>query len=65
MEMNKLTQVVKDFWNDEEGLTVIEYVVGAGLLVIALGVIFQTFGDLLDAKLTAIIGNISDGSTTP
>ncbi len=63
--MNKFTQAVKNFWDDEEGLTVIEYVVGAGLLVIALGVMFQTFGTLLEAKLTAIIGNIGDGSTTP
>ncbi|MGR5449470.1 Flp family type IVb pilin [Vibrio sp. PNB22_3_1] len=60
--MEKFTQAVKDFWNDEEGLTVIEYVVGAGLLVIALGTIFSTLGDLLDEKITDIIGNISDGT---
>lgn len=31
--MDKFTKVVKEFWQDEEGLTVVEYVVGAGLLV--------------------------------
>ncbi len=41
--MNKLMQSVKNFWNDEEGLTAVEYAVAGG--VIATGVV-AAFGDL-------------------
>ncbi|PHJ41004.1 Flp family type IVb pilin [Vibrio sp. PID17_43] len=34
--MEKFTQVLKDFWNDEEGLTLLEYILGASLIVSAL-----------------------------
>jgi pilus assembly protein Flp/PilA len=33
--MDKFTQVLKDFWNDEEGLTLLEYILGAALIVAA------------------------------
>ena len=46
------------FIRDEEGLTVIEYVIGASLLVGAVTLIFAGVGDILGAKLTAIIGRI-------
>ncbi|EPB6721054.1 Flp family type IVb pilin [Vibrio fluvialis] len=52
--MNKFTKFVKDFWQDEEGLTVVEYVVGAGLLVAALSVIFNGWGSTLQAELDDI-----------
>ncbi|MBY8291705.1 Flp family type IVb pilin [Vibrio fluvialis] len=52
--MNKFTKFVKDFWQDEEGLSVVEYVVGAGLLVAALGVVFSGWGDTLQTQLDAI-----------
>ncbi|WMN86758.1 hypothetical protein NI382_11655 [Vibrio parahaemolyticus] len=34
--MDKFTQVLKDFWNDEEGLTLLEYILGAALIVSAM-----------------------------
>ncbi len=34
--MDKFTQVLKDFWNDEEGLTLLEYILGAALIVAAM-----------------------------
>ncbi|EKO3536106.1 Flp family type IVb pilin [Vibrio fluvialis] len=52
--MNKFTKFVKDFWQDEEGLSVVEYVVGAGLLVIALQVIFSGWGNTLQGELNNI-----------
>ncbi|MBL4247584.1 Flp family type IVb pilin [Vibrio fluvialis] len=52
--MNKFTKFVKDFWQDEEGLSVVEYVVGAGLLVTALGVIFSGWGTTLQTQLNNI-----------
>ena len=52
--MNKFTKFVEDFWQDEEGLSVVEYVVGAGLLVAALAVVFSGWGSTLQAELDAI-----------
>ncbi len=49
--MNKLMQSVKNFWNDEEGLTAVEYAVAGG--VIATGVVGM-FGDLGDQVLSMI-----------
>ncbi|SDG66049.1 pilus assembly protein Flp/PilA [Vibrio xiamenensis] len=53
--MNKLINSIQSFMKDEEGLTVVEYVVGAGLLVIALGVLFTNWGTLLQTKLEAVL----------
>ncbi len=52
--MNKLINSIQSFMKDEEGLTVVEYVVGAGLLVIALGVIFNEWGTTLQGELNDI-----------
>lgn len=52
--MDKFTKVVKEFWQDEEGLSVVEYVVGAGLLVAALSVIFSGWGTTLQAELDSV-----------
>lgn len=56
--MNKFTQAIKSFLKDEEGLTVVEYVVGAGLLVTGLGVLFSTLGNELAAELKTIVEGI-------
>lgn len=52
--MHTLIQVFKD----EDGLTAIEYVIAASLLVAGLTIIFSTIGTDLQAKLIAIIGRI-------
>ncbi|QIA64079.1 Flp family type IVb pilin [Vibrio astriarenae] len=52
--MKQLTKNIKAFMQDEEGLTVVEYVVGAALLVIALGVMFQNWGTILQGELADI-----------
>lgn len=59
--MNKLILAAKRFIRDEEGLTVMEYVIGAALLVVALGVMFTGYGTALLAKMNAILDSI----TTP
>lgn len=33
--MSKFVNFAKDFMNDEEGLTIVEYLIGAALLVVA------------------------------
>lgn len=60
--MSKFIKLAKDFWQDEEGLTVVEYVVGAGLLVAALSVVFANWGSTLTTKLNTIAGNINSGT---
>ncbi|MCG6232791.1 Flp family type IVb pilin [Vibrio furnissii] len=52
--MDQLINRCKAFWKDEEGLSVVEYVVGAGLLVTALGVIFSGWGTTLQSELNDI-----------
>ena len=53
--MHALTKFIRD----EEGLTAIEYVICAALLVAGLTVIFTGFGAAMAAKLNAIIASIS------
>ncbi|MEZ9920153.1 Flp family type IVb pilin [Vibrio breoganii] len=57
--MDKLKNTIKNFIEDEEGLTVVEYVIGAALLVAGLTAIFTNLGDTLDAKLSSTINKIS------
>ena len=47
-----------NFIKDEDGLTAIEYVSGASLLVTGLTVVFTGFGTTLQGKLMGIIGRI-------
>ncbi|MCF7481312.1 hypothetical protein L3V31_06045 [Vibrio sp. J1-1] len=56
--MDKFTQVLKDFWNDEEGLTLLEYILGAALIVAA--AIGSGFWDIIQAKFTQVGGCVSD-----
>ncbi len=42
--MSNLLHKAKAFMQDEEGLSVVEYVVGAALLVVALGLVFNNLG---------------------
>lgn len=58
--MSNLVNKVKAFMQDEDGLSVVEYVVGAALLVVAIGVVFGALGDGLKAKLDAAVGNIPE-----
>ena len=53
--MHALTKFIRD----EEGLTAIEYVICASLLVAGLTLIFSGMGAALAAKLTAIINSLS------
>tara|TARA_Y100000588_G_scaffold335144_1_gene375130 strand:+ start:961 stop:1224 length:264 start_codon:yes stop_codon:yes gene_type:complete len=63
MTMDKLMNNIKEFLNDEEGLTVIEYVIGAAMLVLGLTTIFSGVGAALANKLIAIIGLITSTGT--
>ena len=43
------------FLKDEEGLSVVEYVVGAALLVLALGTFFAEYDDKLNNKVDSAL----------
>ena len=60
--MSTLVNKITAFMKDEEGLTVVEYVVGAGLLVAGLAGIFGTFSSALESQLGTVLGNAPDGS---
>ncbi|MEL0608654.1 Flp family type IVb pilin [Vibrio echinoideorum] len=61
--MDKFLNNCKEFMKDEEGLTVVEYVIGAALLVVGIATMFDSLGTKLETKLNAVVDNISDGST--
>ncbi|MEZ8350449.1 Flp family type IVb pilin [Vibrio splendidus] len=56
--MDKFLNNCKEFMQDEEGLTVIEYVIGAALLVLGLTTVFSGLGNTLSTKLNAIVANV-------
>ncbi len=58
--MSKLIKNITAFIKDEEGLTVVEYVVGAGLLVAAMSAIF----DGLVADMATELDEVFDGANT-
>lgn len=51
--------VLMKFIRDEEGLTAIEYVISASLLVTGLILVFSTYGSILASKLTSIVNKIT------
>ncbi|MEF1309667.1 hypothetical protein QTO01_06105 [Vibrio mytili] len=61
--MNKFTQVVKEFWEDEEGLTLLEYILGAALIVAAFVVAGDTFWDTLKGTFDDVGDCIDDPSS--
>ncbi|MGR5452525.1 Flp family type IVb pilin [Vibrio alfacsensis] len=52
--MEKFTQAVKDFWNDEEGLTAVEYAVAGGLIAATVVAGFKTLGGTVSGIITGI-----------
>jgi pilus assembly protein Flp/PilA len=57
--MSTLIKNISKFMKDEEGLTVVEYVVGAGLLVAGLAGIFGTFSNTLTNELANVFTSSS------
>lgn len=49
-----MTNIIKNFWNDEEGATAIEYGLIAGLVAVAIVTVLTTLGGQLQAAFQAI-----------
>ncbi|MEZ9130293.1 Flp family type IVb pilin [Vibrio breoganii] len=55
--MNKFKTAVSNFINDEEGLTILEYVIGAALIVAA--IIGSGFWEAIETKLNEVASAVS------
>ncbi len=53
--MNKLTQIIKNFWNDESGATAVEY----GLMVALIAVVIIGSVQLVGTNLDTVFGAIA------
>lgn len=53
--MNKIAQGMKQFLNDEEGVTAIEYGLIAALIAVVILTTVQSIGTALDGKFTTIL----------
>lgn len=55
--MDNFRNLIKDFMEDEEGLTLLEYILGAALIVTAF--LGSGFWTTLSNKFTSVAGRIS------
>ncbi|MBY7930601.1 Flp family type IVb pilin [Vibrio fluvialis] len=62
--MNKFTKFVKDFWQDEEGLTAVEYAVAGGLIVVGVVGVFTALGGEVSRVIQLIVDALA-GIVTP
>ena len=52
--MEKINSLLRKFWKDESGLSVLEYVVGAAVLAGVIAAVFTDWGTTLATALNAI-----------
>jgi len=57
--MNKFVQGVKNFWNDEQGVTAIEYGLLAALIAVGIIISAGSVGTNLAAVFTSIAGSLA------
>ena len=55
--MENFRNLIKDFMEDEEGLTLLEYILGAALIVTAF--LTSGFWDTLSSKFSSVASRIS------
>ncbi|MGF1696780.1 hypothetical protein L4C54_14010 [Vibrio lamellibrachiae] len=52
--MNHFLKTINEFIDDEEGLTFVEYLVGAGALIVGLSGLFTVFYGILSGEMGSI-----------
>lgn len=52
--MEKRNSLLKKFWKDEAGLSVLEYVLGAAALALVISVVFTDWGNTLKNELANV-----------
>ncbi|WP_412498725.1 Flp family type IVb pilin [Vibrio furnissii] len=60
--MDKFTKVVKEFWQDEEGLTAVEYAIAGSLIALAVVTAFTNLGTAVGDAITDMT-NVINGTT--
>ena len=60
-----MTNFIKNFWNDEEGATAIEYGLIAGLIAVAIVTVVGTLGGQLEGAFTKISDALTSAGITP
>ncbi len=64
--MKNIFNAIQDFIKDEEGLTIVEYVIGGAMVVAAIATLFGTFGSQLSTRLSTFFSTgYSPTTTTP
>ncbi|MBY7838608.1 Flp family type IVb pilin [Vibrio fluvialis] len=63
--MNKFTKFVKDFWQDEEGLTAVEYAVAGGIISILIVAAFKALGGSVAGVINGISAVLTANTPTP
>lgn len=62
--MNNFTQAVKNFWDDEEGLTAVEYAVAGSLVAAGVVTAFSDLGNAVKGVINGLTGNLGGSVTT-
>lgn len=62
--MNKLTHFIKDFIEDESGLTAVEYAIAGGLVVGGMVAAFVALGDNATDQITKLTCSAGGGTWT-
>lgn len=57
-----MKQKLMQFWNEEEGITALEYGLIAGMIAVALLAVVGTFTEALKDLFTALGGALSDNT---
>ncbi len=52
--MNAITSLLKSFWKEDEGLTVVEYAIAAGVIAAGVIAIFTAIGSKASSKLDVL-----------
>jgi len=60
--MNKFTIFIKDFIEDESGLTAVEYAIAGGLVVGGMVLAFSTLGDNATTQIECLAEAVSGAS---
>lgn len=62
--MNKLANKIRAFWQDEEGLTTVEYAVAGTLVALAVVTAFTDLGEAVAAAIQRIIDEITPAAAS-
>jgi pilus assembly protein Flp/PilA len=51
--------MLEEFWNDEEGLSAVEYAVAGGIVIVGLLAVFTNLGQAVADRITQLVANLN------